>query len=99
MTALDVEALVTVPMEEALSGVEGLDILRSRSVPDLSDIFLIFKPGTNLMDARLRVQERVREASVVLPVWATSPFIIQPLSSTSRTLKIGLSPKEHSHAD
>src|SRR5262245_28183887 len=93
MSAADVEALVTVPMEEALNGVQGVDILRSRSVPDLSDVVLIFKPGTNLMDARLLVQERVRAVTTQLPVWATSPFMIQPLSSTSRVMKIGLSTK------
>ena len=52
MPAADVEALVTVPMEQALSGIEGLDVLRTRSVNDLSDVVLIFKPGTDLMDAR-----------------------------------------------
>ncbi|MGI9437595.1 MAG: efflux RND transporter permease subunit, partial [Geminicoccaceae bacterium] len=56
MSAKDVESLVTVPIEEALNGVEGLDVLRSRSVSDLADILLIFKPGVDLMDARLRVQ-------------------------------------------
>jgi CzcA family heavy metal efflux pump len=96
MSAADVESLVTVPMEEALNGVEGLDILRSRSVPDLSDVVLIFKPGTNLMDARLLVQERVTAVTQHLPVWATSPFMIQPLSSTSRVMKIGLSTKDKS---
>ncbi len=94
MSAAEVEALVTVPMEQALNGVEGLDILRSRSVPDLSDIVLIFKPGTDLMDARLWVQERVVAVTSELPVWATSPFMIQPLSSTSRVMKVGLSTKE-----
>ena len=96
MPASDVEALVTVPMEEALNGIEGLDILRSRSVPDLSDVVLIFKPGTDLMKARLLVQERVLSVTTQLPVWATSPFIIQPLSSTSRVMKIGLSTKDKS---
>jgi CzcA family heavy metal efflux pump len=96
MSAEDVEALITVPMEEALAGIDGLDVLRSRSVPDLSDVVLIFKPGTNLMDARLMVQERVRAVTTQLPVWATSPFMIQPLSSTSRVMKIGMSTKDKS---
>ena len=96
LSAAEVEELVTVPMEQVLNGLPGLDILRSRSIADLSDIVLIFKPGTDLFDARLRVQERVREATVTLPVWATSPFMIQPLSSTSRALKIGLSTKDKS---
>jgi CzcA family heavy metal efflux pump len=96
MPAADVEALVTVPMEQALSGIEGLDVLRTRSVNDLSDVVLIFKPGTNLMDARLRVQERVTGITASLPRWATSPFMIQPLSSTSRVMKIGMSVKDKS---
>jgi len=94
LSAAEVEELVTVPMEQALNGLPGLEVLRSKSISDLSDLVLIFKHGTNLFDARLRVQERVREATVTLPVWATSPYMLQPLSSTSRALKIGLSTKK-----
>ena len=52
LSASAVEELVTVPLEQALNGVPGLDVMRSRSVPDLSDIVLIFKPGTDLIHAR-----------------------------------------------
>src|SRR5919199_1592388 len=93
LSAVDVEALVTGPMEQAL---KGLDVLRSRSVSDLSTVQVIFKPGTDLMQARLRVQERVRVATPVLPNWASAPFMIQPLSSTSRVMKIGMSTKDRS---
>ena len=96
MPAADVEALVTVPMEQALNGMVGLDVLRTKSVNDMADVMLIFKPGTNLMDARLRVQERVTSITSQLPRWATSPFMIQPLSSTSRVMKIGMSVKDKS---
>jgi CzcA family heavy metal efflux pump len=96
LSAVDVESLVTVPIEQALNGVEGLDVMRSRSVTDLSTIQVIFKPGTDLMDARLRVQERVRVVTPLLPVWASVPYMIQPLSSTSRVLKIGMSTRDRS---
>jgi CzcA family heavy metal efflux pump len=96
MPAADVEALVTVPMEQALNGIEGLDVMRTRSVNDLSDVVLIFKPHVDLMDARLRVQERVTGITSQLPRWATSPFMIQPLSSTSRVMKIGMTVKDKS---
>jgi Cu/Ag efflux pump CusA len=33
LSASDVERLVTVPIEQALNGVEGLDVMRSKSVP------------------------------------------------------------------
>ena len=96
LSAVDVESLVTVPIEQALNGVEGLDVMRSRSVSDLSTVQVLFKPGTDLMDARLRVQERVRVVTPLLPVWASVPYMIQPLSATSRVLKIGLSTKDRS---
>ena len=96
LSAKDVEALVTVPMEQALNGIEGLDVLRSRSVSDLSTVQAVFKPGTDLMKARLAVQERVRIATPVLPNWASAPFMIQPLSATSRVMKIGMSTKDRS---
>jgi len=35
MTAAEVESLVTVPLEQALSGVQDLDILRSKSAPQV----------------------------------------------------------------
>ena len=47
LSAEEVESLVTVPLEQAFNGVEGLDIMRSKSIPDLSSIELLFKPGTD----------------------------------------------------
>ena len=91
LSASAVEELVTVPLEQALYGVPGLDVMRSRSVPDLSDIVLIFKPGTDLIKARQLVNERLQSVYPTLPTWAAPPIMIQPLSSTSRAMKIGIS--------
>lgn len=91
LSAAEVEALVTVPLEQALNGVEGLADIRSKSVAQLSSIVLIFKPGTDLLKARQLVSERVNEAAAMLPTWASPPVMLQPLSSTSRVMKIGLS--------
>ena len=91
LSASAVEELVTVPIEQALYGVPGLDVMRSRSVPDLSDIVLIFKPGTDLILARQLVNERLQAVYTTLPTWAAPPVMIQPLSSTSRAMKIGIS--------
>jgi CzcA family heavy metal efflux pump len=99
LTAEEVESLVTVPLEQAFNGLPGLDIMRSKSVPDLSSIKMIFKPGTNLLLARQMVQERIAQATPGLPTWAAPPVMLQPLSSTSRCLKIGISSKTHSLID
>ena len=45
LSTADVEELVTVPLEQALNGVDGLDILRSKSSPQLSSVELIFDRG------------------------------------------------------
>ncbi len=91
MSAEEVESLVTVPLEQALSGIEGVDILRSKSAPQVSAIQLIFKPGSDLMHARQLVSERMSSVSATLPSWAGPPFMLPPLSATSRVMKIGLS--------
>jgi CzcA family heavy metal efflux pump len=91
MSTTEVEELITVPLEQALAGVEGLDVLRSKSVEQLSSILLIFKPGTDLLHARQLVAERVQAVTPSLPTWAAPPFMLQPLSATSRVMKIGVS--------
>jgi CzcA family heavy metal efflux pump len=99
LSASAVEELVTVPLEQALYGVPGLDVMRSRSVPDLSDIVLIFKPGTDLILARQLVNERLQAVYPTLPTWAAPPVMIQPLSSTSRAMKIGISSDQYDLKD
>ncbi|WP_406038909.1 efflux RND transporter permease subunit [Micromonospora sp. NBC_00898] len=98
LSAQDVEELVSVPLEQGLTGIEGLDEMRSKSVSQLSSIVLIFKPRTDLMAARLLIQERLTAITPRLPRWANSPFMIQPLSSTSRVMKIGISQADKSDA-
>jgi CzcA family heavy metal efflux pump len=99
LSPADVESFVTIPLEQALAGIDGLDVLRSKSVPQLSSIELIFKPGTDLLRARQLVQERVTAVTPSLPTWAAPPFMMQPLSATSRVMKIGMSSKAMSVTD
>lgn len=99
MTAAEVEELITIPMEEALRGTPNVDVVRSSSVEGLSQIVLLFKLGTDLMDARQRVQERLQLAIAGLPKSSGMPVMLQPLSSTSRIMKIGLSSKVYNMMD
>ena len=99
MTASEVEELITLPLEELLRGTPELDILRSKSVTGLSAIRLIFKMGTDQLHARQLVQERLALAAHTLPLSAGAPIMLQPLSATSRTMKIGITSKEHNLID
>jgi CzcA family heavy metal efflux pump len=95
----EVESLITVPLEQSLQGVPGLETIRSKSVPQLSAIRLLFERGTDLLRARQVVMERVGTVTPTLPTWAAPPFMIQPLSATSRVMKIGLTSDELSLID
>jgi CzcA family heavy metal efflux pump len=91
LSAEEVEQFVTVPLEaDLLNGVEGVDVIRSRSVPSLSSIVLVFEPGTDVYRARQLVEERLTQAHA-LPNVSKPPTLLQPLSSSSRLLMIGLS--------
>jgi Cu/Ag efflux pump CusA len=49
LSATEVENLITVPLEaDLLNGVEGVDVIRSESLPGLSSIVLVFKPGSDV---------------------------------------------------
>src|ERR1051326_9052345 len=96
LSTSDFEQLVTVPIEAGMNGIQGLDDMRSKSVPQLSSIELLFKPGTDLMRARQLVQERIATVSPSLPTWAAPPVMLAPVSATGRAMQIGMTSKDHS---
>ncbi|MDQ4034851.1 MAG: efflux RND transporter permease subunit, partial [Chloroflexota bacterium] len=90
LSAEEVEQLITVPLEaDLLNGVPWLDSITSESVPSLSSIVLTFEPGTDVLRARQVVAERLTQAHA-LPNVSKPPAMVQPLSSTSRVMMIGL---------
>ncbi|WP_428382233.1 efflux RND transporter permease subunit [Nevskia ramosa] len=89
----EVEQLVSVPIEIVVSGIPGLDTVRSKSVLGLSSVVLLFKVDADLLVARQTVQERIARVQATLPTAARPPVMLPPLSSTSRAMKIGLSSK------
>src|SRR4029453_13481265 len=99
LSPAEVEALVTVPMENALAGVPGVDVMRSKSVDQLSSVLLIFKPNVDELHVRQLVNERVAIVTASLPTWAAPPHMMPPLSATSRVMKIGISSKDKSVMD
>ena len=90
LSTLEVESLVTVPLENALNGIPHVKTVRSKSVLGLSQVVLILERGADPLRVRQMVQERVTAEARRLPVVARPPVILQPLSSTSRVMKIGI---------
>ena len=99
LSTQEVESLVSMPLENALNGTAGVKTIRSKSVLGLSSIVLIFTPGTDLIKARQLVQERLGVEATRLPSVARPPVMLQPLSSMSRLLKIGVWSKKLSQRD
>ena len=99
LSAAEVEQLITVSLEKDLmNGIPWLASIRSETLPGLSNIDLTFEPGTDVLKARQVVQERLSQTRG-LPNFGSPPVMIQPLSSTSRVMMIGLSSKSASLID
>jgi heavy metal efflux system protein len=73
----EVEEQVTIPLERALNGIPGLQVMRSKSTFGLSLITLVFRDGIEDYWARQRIRERVQ--SVELPPGASTD--LDPLTS------------------
>src|ERR1700682_6045781 len=94
LSAAEVEQLITVPLEkDLLNGIAWLSQIHSNTEAGLSSIDLTFEPGTDLLRARQVVQERLSQGHA-LPNFGSPPVMLQPLSSTSRVMMIGLSSKD-----
>ncbi len=94
LSAAEVEQLISVPLEaDLLNGLAWLESIRSDSIPSLSTIYLKFEPGTDVMAARQMVQEKLTQAAG-LPNVSKPPVMLQPVSSASRVLQIGLKSKD-----
>ncbi len=99
LSAEEVENLVSFPLENALIGTPGLETIRSKSVMGLSSIRLLLHQNADVYRARQLVQERLASEAPRLPSVARPPVILQPLSSLSRMMKIGMWSKKLSQSD
>jgi len=100
LSAEEVEQMITVPMEQdLLAGVAWMDVIHSKSVPGLSSVVVSFEEGTDLYEARQMVAERLAQAAIGIPHVSKPPAMIQPTSSESRFMIVGLSSDELSLID
>ena len=91
LSPVQVEALVTLPVEKSLSGLIGLHSIRSESLQGLSVVTVVFEEGTDIHLDRQRAGERLASLQGLLPPGIGPPLMV-PLSSSSATvLTIGLS--------
>ncbi|HEY0624708.1 efflux RND transporter permease subunit [Sphingomonas sp.] len=70
-----VEARITQPIEDALSGIEGIETITSRSRDGTSDISIEFRPGRDIDSAANDVRDRVGSVIEDLPEEALAPEV------------------------
>jgi multidrug efflux pump len=70
-----IESQITQPLEEVLSGIEGLDVITSSSRPGRSQINLRFRINRDPEDAAADVRDRVAQARGRLPDDVDEPTI------------------------
>ena len=84
-----VEARITQPIEEALSGIEGIQTITSRSRDGSSDISIEFRPGRDIDSAANDVRDRVSGARGDLPEDALPPEVRKVDADTSDYYVVG----------
>ncbi|TAM58991.1 MAG: efflux RND transporter permease subunit [Rhodanobacter sp.] len=85
-----VETLITQPIENALSGANGLVNMRSKSLQGLSMITLTFRAGSDLSRVRQTISQRLQRTAAALPGAAKPPVLLPLSSSAGIVLTIGV---------
>ncbi len=80
-----VEHQISEPIEAAVNGLGGVDLVRSASKPGLSMVQVVFRDSARLDRARLAVSERLQQVRMQLPASAEAPEI-SPLLSPLGTI-------------
>jgi len=87
----EIENLISRPIEEAVSVVQGVQQVTSRSRPGRSDVTLTFRWGTDMDFAALDVRERLDLLN--LPAIATRPTIARYDPNAEPVLRFALTPE------
>ena len=97
LTPLQVESLVTQPLEAAANGMLGVKQVLSKSMAGISVLKIHFRAGTALEADRWRVAQRL--AAVRLPPGVNPPRLTPLTSSTGTVLIAGLTSDTRSLMD
>lgn len=81
----EVETLITLPLEQAVNGTPGVEVVRSSSATGISVVKVTFRWGTDVYRARQLVTERLQQVASALPEVADTPHI-SPVTSPVGTV-------------
>ena len=95
MAPTDMEALVTRPVEAALSGASGVRRVRSATAVGVAVVWVDFDWGADPHRARQTVAEKLAAASAALPDGVEPPVLAPPSSIMGEILFVALQSSGH----
>ncbi|MDF1585201.1 efflux RND transporter permease subunit [Marinimicrococcus flavescens] len=91
-----IESRVTQPLEEALAGIEGLDVMTSSSRPESSRISVRFRIDREPEAAAADVRDRVAQARGRLPEEVDEPIVRKVEADSQPIIYLAISSSRHS---
>ena len=73
----EIESLVTIPIEEAVASVSGLDTMQSQSMEGMSVIMAQFTNKTDIDEAVSTIENNIDMISAFLPEDAGEPMVLK----------------------
>ena len=89
----DIETKVTKPIEDAISTVEGIDVVTSSSLQSVSNITIILKSGTNDVSAQQDIERKITQIKATLPSDADDPIVNRYSTDNFAILNLSTSAK------
>jgi len=96
MTPIEIERLITLPIENGLNGLSGLRRIRSNSMSGISIVYAEFEWGTDIYRARQLVNEKIQLIESNLPKGVGSPVLAPVSSIMGEIMFIALHSDKHS---
>ena len=90
MAPVDVESLITYPLESAINGTPGVTDVRSRTSVGLSTITVVFDASSNVYLDRQLINEHILNVAGVLPATAKPPIMLPVTSAVGWLVKYAL---------
>ena len=94
-----IESQITVPLEDSLAGIEGIDVMSSISRPELSQITVRFRLNRNPDGAASDVRDRVGRVRQQLPDEIDEPVIAKVEADAQPIIYLAFSSDRHSALD
>jgi len=99
MVPVEMESLVTFPIESSVNGAPGVRRVRSATAIGVAVIWVEFDWGRNILEARQTVNEKLSLATATMPPGVKPPYLAPVSSIMGEILFITLESSRHSAMD